>query len=76
MKNEQNERLKQFEKISEEKKKKEFQRISLKFVNQELNKHSNNSQEDDSSVKYVNLFFISFFRDNFYDSFNKNFKIT
>ena len=30
---EQNERLKQFEKISEEKKKKEFQRISLKFVN-------------------------------------------
>jgi hypothetical protein len=33
MKNEQNERLKQFEKISEEKKKKEFQRISLKFVN-------------------------------------------
>jgi hypothetical protein len=33
MKNEQNERLKQFEKISEEKKRKEFQRISLKFVN-------------------------------------------
>lgn len=33
MKIEQNERLKQFEKISEEKKKKEFQRISLKFVN-------------------------------------------
>ena len=62
MKNEQNERLKQFEKISEEKKKKEFQRISLKFVNQELKKHSNNSQEDDSSVKYVNLFFISFFQ--------------
>lgn len=62
MKNEQNERLKQFEKISEEKKKKEFQRISLKFVNQELNKYSNNSQEDDSSVKYVNLFFISFFQ--------------
>ena len=33
---EQNQRLKQFEKISEEKKKKEFQRISLKFVNKEL----------------------------------------